>query len=383
MTSLKVLAGNLSAPVNLDGLHLSRYLARKEQIFQSLCDNLLLHDKILIPVQDYLGMTGLLAVVGEKNLIALLAEDRIGFIRLRGSLGYVQGDSDGTVAAYVSPNKPDSVPAPSSISAALELATKPLKDRQHLQNVVFANTSELEMGHVSGAVQIDTINDLRQTILWKDEFVTANPALLNLPGIKAMQVRVLAPTSDIANDPVDACLALHLMNIELYLARQYQCESTYTASPVADAIALKLARLTGDRASEPLAWKFLEYADVPAISNSLLHDEEAFGRFIKLSSSRHAQAFRQWFYSKRDHSEEELVKAYIDLLRDTPMTQTKTGKVIRIATSLGLGLFGLGSLVDAASSATDNFVIDKVIREASMKYFLDDLQKFSGRLRKK
>jgi hypothetical protein len=114
-----------------------------------------------------------------------------------------------------------------------------------------------------------------------------------------------------------------------------------------------------------------------------MDDEATLGKFIKLSSTRHAQAFRQWFYDNRHQSEKELVQAYIDVLHDTPIEQTTTGKAIRIAASLGLGLIGLGGLADAAVSATDNFVIDKVVREASMKFYVDDLRKFSGRVRKK
>jgi hypothetical protein len=379
---LKVLAGNLSAPLNIDGLHLARYLERSDAIFQSLCDHLLLHDKILIPVQDYLAATGLLMLVGEANLATLIAEDRIGFVRLRGSLGYVQGNGDGTVVAYMDPSgqRPDCSPVPESISAALTHARCPPKNRQRLINVIFAGTSELEMAAVSGATQLDTISDLKQTSLWKDEFATANPALLNLPGMPSMQVRVLGPGTKVETDPIDACLALHLVNIELYLARHFQCESTHTASPIADSIALKLARLTNGQASGELAWRFLSYSSVPSISRAIIDDEAAFAKFIKLSGSQHARAFRQWFHSHRNLSEKELVTAYVDILQDTPMAQTPTAKTIRIAASLGLGAIGLGSLMDVASSVTDNFVIDKLLREPSVRFFVQDLRKFSNRI---
>jgi hypothetical protein len=62
---LKVLAGNLSATFNLDGGHYARYVARKAQIAESLCENLLLHDQIVIPTHDYLTAAGLLHVLGQ------------------------------------------------------------------------------------------------------------------------------------------------------------------------------------------------------------------------------------------------------------------------------------------------------------------------------
>jgi len=87
----KVLSGDLSATFNIDGRHLNRYLGRKTSIAKSLCDYLLLHDQILIPTQDYLTAAGLVRILGEHNVISLLEEGRLSFIRLRGAYGYVRG----------------------------------------------------------------------------------------------------------------------------------------------------------------------------------------------------------------------------------------------------------------------------------------------------
>jgi hypothetical protein len=89
----KIMAGTLSATFNIDGRHLERFAERRASTVRSLCDHLLLHDQILIPTQDYLTAAGLVRILGEHNVIALLEEERITlctiarFLWLRSRLG--------------------------------------------------------------------------------------------------------------------------------------------------------------------------------------------------------------------------------------------------------------------------------------------------------
>lgn len=57
--NFKILSGNLSAIFNLDGQHLERFLARKKIVLKSLFEELVLHNQILVPIQDYLTACGL------------------------------------------------------------------------------------------------------------------------------------------------------------------------------------------------------------------------------------------------------------------------------------------------------------------------------------
>jgi len=50
----KTVSSRLTAFWNVDGGHLARYLERKSVIIKSLCEDLILHDQILVPTQDYL-----------------------------------------------------------------------------------------------------------------------------------------------------------------------------------------------------------------------------------------------------------------------------------------------------------------------------------------
>jgi hypothetical protein len=144
-----------------------------------------------------------------------------------------------------------------------------------------------------------------------------------------------------------------------------------------DCISLKVPRLTGRRQE---LWNFLDVAGVPDISGPLLADKHEMAKFLKLTRRRDAEAFRQWFHASSHLTEKEILKAYIDVLHEETWIQGKTGRVFRMVASLGLGLFGLGWVVDATASAIDNFVLDKYLRGKGAKFFIADLRKFSGRI---
>src|ERR1700738_3015548 len=90
----KVLAGNLSATFNLDGGHLQRMLERGPRVIASLCEQMILHDQILVPNNDYLTAAALVVLVGERNVIELLENNELRFVRIRKALGYAQGASE-------------------------------------------------------------------------------------------------------------------------------------------------------------------------------------------------------------------------------------------------------------------------------------------------
>jgi len=377
------LAGSLSATFNIDGQHFERYIERKGSVVQSLCDQLLLHDQILIPTQDYLTAAGLIRILGEQNVLALLEEERLRFVRLRGFFGYARGTGDdGRLITMHDPSrmKAFSCPIDQSVELSLRVIEGECKERHRLMRLLTTSSDELELQTAVDATHKDAYADLSQTMLWKEEYRFPNPDLLALPGVEKMGVRVIGPGIDVSHNVVDACLALGLMNIELYLAKQFDCANSSTGSPIGDCITLKLPRLTGHRATNPELWNFLEVTGVPDISGPLLGNPVEMAKFLKLTRSRDALAFRQWFNKNAQLSEKELLKAYIDVLHQTTWVQSSRGRVLRMIISLGLGAFGLGWIVDAAASTVDNFVVDKFVRGRGAKFFIENLRKFYGRI---
>jgi hypothetical protein len=379
---MKVLAGALSATFNIDGHHLDRFVDRKSSVMQTLCDQLLLHDKILIPTQDYLTAAGLVRILGERNVVTLLESQKLQFVRLRGTFGYVRGDGrDGRLITVneASGTLPASAPLARAIEAGVSEIRDEVQDKKKLVNLLHDQSVAIEMSEVVDATHKDTYADLSETSLWKPQYRLPNPEILALPTVKKMQVRGLGPNTDAANNVVDACLALGLMNIELYLANKLDCVSTATGSPIGDSISLKRSRLGIHR--EQALWNFLDFVGIPDVSEPLLADKDEMRKFIKLTSSNNAEAFRRWFHQNESLNERELVKAYIDLLREVPWIQRGPARGLRMAASLGLSMFGFGFAIDAAATAIDNFVVDKYVRGRSAKIFVEDFRTFSGRIK--
>jgi hypothetical protein len=287
------MAGTLSATFNIDGRHLERFAERRASTVRSLCDHLLLHDQILIPTQDYLTAAGLVRILGEHNVIALLEEERLHFVRLRGFFGYVRSlGPDGRLLGMNDPTgkMPNSSAVDQSIDMGLATIKGEYTEHNRLKNLLIDRSHELELGSVVDATHKDAYADLSQTSLWKDSYRFSNPDLLVLPGVKEMEVRVIGPSTDVTNNVIDACLALGLMNIELYLAKQFDCGSSSTGSPMGDCISLKIPRLTSDHSVPEKLWHFLDLAGVPDISGPLLADRGEMAKFLKLTRNRDADA---------------------------------------------------------------------------------------------
>lgn len=378
---LKVLAGDLSATFNLDGLHGQRYVDRRAEVAQTLCEQLILHDQILIPTQDYLTAAGLVAILGERLLIDLLESDQLQFVRMRGLFGYVRGDgSGGGLATFQDPEaiRPQDSSLECSIAAGLDAINQPLAEREKLAKLLAEKSHPMELSQILHEVHGNAYADLRHTPLWRDRFAFHKPGLLKLPGMQKMQTRVLGPETEAAKNPVDALLALTLTNIELYLSKQFDCTSMSTGSPVGDCVALKLGRLNRSHPARDRLWSFFEVTNVPNLAAITMGDSEKFSALLRLTQNRNAKQFREWFHQTAHLSEKEVTTRYIDLLHEVPWAATAPAKIIRFGVSLVLD--AVAPIAGKVAGIMDSFVLDRLLRGRSAKYFIEDLRSFSGKI---
>jgi len=377
----KVLAGNLSAIFNLDGEHLNRYLQKKEMITKFIYEELILHDQILIPTQDYLTACGLLLILGERNFISLLEDKRIHFLRLRGVWGYVKGTGiDGTLVTLLDPDlkRPQDSSIEDSVKAGLSVISTQLKEKRKITELLLRESSPLEMSAVLDAIKGDAFKDLRGTSLWREEYEFPNKDLLALPGMKDMQVRVLGPETNIQSNPVDALLALTLFNIELYLSLDFGCSSSSTGSPLGDLIDIKLSRLFEQSVRSRNMWSLLEINDIPDLGGLDLRDEYHFKDLFKLIRSQNANEFRRWFHNCKNLDEKEIFKEYVSLLREVPAVQTFPVKVLRFCVGKSLDLI---PIVGHVTGFIDTFLLEEFLKGKSPKYFIEDLRNFRGKIK--
>ena len=376
----KVLAGNLSAIFNLDGKHLGRYLQKKE-IISSIYEDLILHDQIFIPTQDYLTACGLILVLGERNFISLLEDKRIHFLRLSGAFGYGKGTGvGGTLLTFVDPNskRPQDSSIEESIKVGLSVISTQITEKDKIIDLLIKESTPLEMSTVLDAVKSDTFRDLRATSLWKDNYNFPNKDLLALPGMEDMQVRVIRPGTNPKINPVDALLSLALFNIELYLSLKFDCNSSSTGSPLGDLIDIKLDRLVEQSVRSKNMWSLLEINNIPDLGKLDLKEEGNFKDLLKIIRSQNANEFRKWFHERKILDEREIFKEYVGLLSEVPAIQTLPSKAIRFCVGNGLGFV---PVVGLAFSFIDTFLLEKFLKGKSPRYFIEDLKKFRGKIK--
>ncbi|MEI7636827.1 MAG: hypothetical protein WCJ37_05935 [Syntrophus sp. (in: bacteria)] len=193
-----------------------------------------------------------------------------------------------------------------------------------------------------------------------------------------MQVRVIGPGAKPAENPVDALLALASYNVELHLSRTFSCDTTSSSSPIGDLLEIKARRLAGATVKSANLWSLLEVNGIPELGEANLADKDTLADFLRTRSTRNAEQFREWFHKNGELKEREVLREYISLLREVPWVQSLPLKVLRFVVTTGLGFIPpIGQVV----SFLDTFMVEKVFRGRSPRFFVDDLSTFYGRIK--
>lgn len=373
---IKTIASRLSAHFNPDGGHLQRYLEKKSTITKSLCEDLILHNQVLVPTTDFLTADGLILIVGENAFIELLESDRLKFIRTRCVFGYVRGTGrDGGLAVFCDPKnkRPQDSPIDESVSAGLSVIHDRIREKKKIKDLLIANTISEETSSILDKVQRESIADLKETHLWSPKYNFPKPDLLALPGMSKMQVRVIGDGHDPKMNIVDTLLSLVLYNSDLYLAEKYECNNTSPFYPIGDFLRLKAQRI--EKGSEGL-WELFEINGIPDLSLVNLAEGSLFKEFHKVTQSDKADSFRKWFHALHSYNRIEILKEYMAVIQEIPWTQKLPAKIFRFAATTGLGLIpGVGQV----ASLFDTFVLEYLSRKASPKFFIDDLNRVTGK----
>ncbi len=381
----KSLSGRLSATFNIDGGHLQRYLQKRDHITRVICEELVLHDQILIPIQDYFTACGLVLILGEKSVIELLESEKLSFVRLRGAFGYMRGNGpDGTLINFESRDRNKSVDSDEETSAAmgLKVISEKLKDQNKLMNLLVKNTLPVELSDVVNIIKQDCFSDLKSTRLWERKYELSDKNLLALPGMKKMQVRVLGPDTKPKDNPVDALLAISQYNVELHLSQIYSCNTISSSSPLGDLLKIKAKRMIPAQDVSDKLWSLLELNSIPDFGSIRFDNVPIFSDFLRICSTRHATDFRQWFHTAKDLDERELLKEYIGFLREVPFIEGLPSKITRFIITTGLGAIPvIGSVASVVCSLLDTFVIEKIFKGCSPKFLIDSLTQFAGKIK--
>jgi hypothetical protein len=369
----KAMAGDLSAAFHIDGEHLERFIARRHDVMRGLVEQLILHNQLLIPANDYLTLVGLVRLLGEANVTSMLQRNELRVIRLKGVQGYMRGENaNGSLGViHVQESHPTSAPPEDAAVMSFRLLGGSSAQQRQLARLAAEQTYEVPTEDALNWVRPATLVGLKKTSLWNNSYEAENGDLL-LPGIDQRQVRMLGPTSDPSTNVIDAFLALYRANVDTYLTALFEADSSSTSAPFADAFELGAGSAGG--LAHPL-WNFLEVHGVPDISKNFLGDQKAFKRFLKLVRSQKTEDFRNWFHPNRTRTPKEIQQGYMDFMYQTPWSENALVKSTRfVLTELAGSIPMVGTMV----SAFDAFYVDKILRGSSPRYFVEELRKFRG-----
>jgi hypothetical protein len=373
----RTISSRLTALFNPDGGHLQRYMEKRSVITKSFCEDLILHDQILVPTQDYLTACGLILIIGEKGFIELLERDKLKFIRTRCGFGFMSGKGPSEIGIFSDPNsqRPIDSPIEQSVADGLKVIESKIKEKTKLHEIIVQNSFSVEWATILNAVKRESIQDLKYTKLWNAEYESNNPDFIILPATNKIQVRVIGPGHDPKRNIADTLLALTRYNSDLYLAERYKCQDISPFYPVGDLLNIKENRLLKSSGYSDNLWNLLEINGVPDLSQIDLTCGSTLGDLLKISSNKNAKDFRDWFHANKELSEKEIFREYIGILNQVPWIQRLPSKALRFVVSTGFGLIpGLGHAV----SLLDTFIIEKLFRGKSPKFFIDDLTKITG-----
>jgi len=376
----KVLAANLWAVYNLGDPNerYQRFLERGRPRLKSLIESILIHDDIVIPTQDFLNLTVLVGVLGERPVIDLLEARCLKFIRVRGGLAYV-GNGGGIKGFQFeqessAPDSPLSTPVVDSIKWALS-GLNPKPSDPILPRLVVEATQQVGIDDVSEQIRHETYMDVINSQDLRRTFALRNTNMDHLAGIQPNGVRIYGGIdTELPPDEINLVMALATANLEFRLAQITGCADSSTASPVGHLLKAKVRRTFPSLDAGQHFDILRKIAGMPDIGEAVLTKQITIQRLLKLRHSRNGSQFRVWFHEKCRTDTATISREYIALLRSVPIVGLVPVRIMRFLTTTTLGLIpGVGLAVGAAAGAIDSFCLDGWLRGTSPKFFIEDL----------
>lgn len=363
----KVIAGNLTAHVNLHGTHLDNYLNNKAHLAKIFCEELILHDQIYIPIQDYLTACGLIIILGEYNFISLLESNQIRFVKYNGQLTFLKAIDKEADYGISSPKPPH--PWSSPIDVALDMSLSfleerfPLKDKAKLKGLLIEQTDPVDIGVHLNQIRSDVFETFDYTSVAEKSF---NDYLKN-PKVGEVNAQVLGDSPVDYENPISVLNSLMNLRFETNLKDQFECQNVSPTSDFNGLIGLAEAQ------SNKL-WDITELYDIPNLGQVILSGDEQCESLIKLSRSSNVANFREWFQSNSEKDAKELRREFIGLVDSEPWFKRTVGSYICWGTVVLTGIT-YGPLAGVPLGLMNKILGNT--KGVSPKYFIYDLERLN------
>lgn len=376
----RLFAGNMWPVYNFDDANVRyrKFCDRARPAFKAVLEGVLLHEQIVVPTDDFLSLTGLVGVLGESAVLALIEAGCLRFLRVKGALAYIGNGAGLRYFEIASPQGAEHAfcaPMDAAIDWALSGLDRPPSNRR-LRDAVLLATHEMPLRDVEQEVRHETYMDVLNSPRLRRLFALRSRDLDRLAGIAPKEVRIHGgQDSDWQRDEIAVLVALAATNLELRLLQLAECSDGSTASPVGPLLAAKAERRYGESASSGFA-VLREIAGVPDLGESILQGTTTVEQLIRLRQSRNTEQFRGWFHENCRNDPVSTGREYAKLLEQVPAIRSLPARILRFIITTALGLIPGGNLVGTAAGAVDSFLLEGWFQGRSAKLFIDDLRQF-------
>ena len=121
----------------------------------------------------------------------------------------------------------------------------------------------------------------------------------------------------------------------------------------------------------------LEINGVPDLSQLILSQGSNMKDLLEAATNKNSMDFRDWFHKNQELNEKEILREYLGVLQQVPSIQKLPSKILRFVITSVLGYV---PVLGQAVSFFDSFIIDRLFKGSSPKFFIDDLTNVTGSL---
>lgn len=377
-----MLAADMWAVFNFDdpNRRYQKFLQQAKPRFTHLLDGLLLYEDVVIPTQDFVSLTVVVGVLGERAVIDLLEAGDLRFVRLRGAFAYV-GNGGGVLAYEMMDENKKPLPCFGDSEEVVAWALgglNPTPKDPTLPKRVLAKTITIDANQIKEEVRRETYMDILNSPHLRNLFAIRNTDMNRLAGIQGNQVRCYGgPDADSwKGDEIDLVLNICAANVELRIAELAKCDDASTANSIGHLLKAKADRTLGDQVPFESLMQLKEVNNVPDVASAILDKplgerSSALGEVMKVKRSRDGAAFRNWFHANCRDNPNDVARHYIEILKATPAVSKLPARIVRFLVTSGLGLNPPAGWV---ASAIDGFFVDRWFRGNSPKFFIENLK---------
>ena len=378
-------------PVGSDVARPSDEMVASQEHWSRLANYVLLYDQIIVPTGNLQVLPVLRLMLGEGVFDELVRNHTIVLARFDHWFGYA-GNGEGIVFFQIEPgpnrtNAPNLAlafykPLDEAVDDALSTTT-PLagpKRKSELTELLLENVIEVPLNNISNEVRDETYKDILGSPYLRALMTLRNAgrSMNALRGIGANQLTYCHanyfpepgdPLGPGKSPEINAVLRVAFENLILglggYLAATEICGDDST---------LSLLKAKGQRFGFPLEGnaaftKIQEVSGVPDIGAAFAAKQLKAAQLLALRESKHAQALRDWFADGQPNdSSEDTLRRYVESIGKPTWLDALPMKLIRIATTIGLGV--VQPVAGGLASAADTFLLSKWFPRKSPSLFL-------------